>query len=866
MTGDHTSVPLRAGDRWTSARMQQGRMLLDGDYNLGMDGARRETDRLAAAVVGPAGVAEGSTAFGVTFAADGTLQVGAGEMWAGGLRAVNPTLLPYAAQESVPALPASGTAVVYLDVFSEEVQAAEDPDALLDPALAGTDTMTRTRTGWRVRAAAVNATSCAGAAPALPQLEVSTGRLDVVRTSPPVPTDPCAPPDDPRGKLPDGLLRIEVLDSGSASTARFGWSFENGSAAVAATLAGTLATLKPSPDISFFPGDLVEVSTLVRRADRLDHGPLFQVDHVDPGAGGSVVTLTTAAAVTGTPSGLCLRRWDGQAVGAATQVTALLGGVDVGVAFTASSGQYLAGDWWAVRVRGSSADAVEELADAPADGTRHVVQALAVVDLGTRTVLSDCRPHFPALTALRGTTCTVTAFPGDNLQAAADALPTSGGELCLAAGTYRLDQPVVVKNRIRVVVTGIGPATVLSCTGHESVLQFLNCRDVTVRDLRVEAGLAAQPNNPAGDEHLLGAITFVDSPGATVRDCQIACPDSPGLAQSAVFAGTFTRGRSSGRVRVLDNLLEVGNAQTGVLVVSADEVLVAGNEIRLGPAPQGNQVVLHPLLVHELASFVGSHVVAGQNATTGQVVTLPGGATMRVAGASVVQRLAAQFGRTVTENALSRGTPRQVLQKFVRRALLAPQSVQLSNDTSRFLATAANARAMAQGIVVAGMRAGQVRIEGNSVSGAVQGVHVGLSGEGGATANAGQVVVNGNDVASAVPFFWRRSRHAYYVGSVNSLTMTQNSASLQRIGASAIVLAAVAATSVEAVRVHGRLGYLLRVQGLDLTGPFTTGLAITDHSQWGRSPRLMYVSDVINSAGTGPALVPASVPHDRCVP
>jgi hypothetical protein len=289
--------------------------------------------------------------------------------WAGGLRAVNPALIAYAAQESVPALPGSGHALLYLDVFVEEVQAVEDPDELLDPALDGIDTMVRTRVGWRVRAVAVDASSCAGAAPSLPQDALSTGLLDVVRTSPPVPMDPCAPPDDPRGKLPDGLLRIEVLDGGNAASARFAWSYENGSAAVGASVAGTGVTLKPSPDTTFFPGDLVEVSTLVRRADRLDHGPLFQVDHVDPGAGGSVVTLTSAPAVTGTPSGLCLRRWDGQTTGAAAAVPVLLEGVDVEVAFTAHPGKYLTGDWWAVWVRGSSADAVEELTAAP--GRRH---------------------------------------------------------------------------------------------------------------------------------------------------------------------------------------------------------------------------------------------------------------------------------------------------------------------------------------------------------------------------------------------------------------------------------------------------------------------------------------------------------------
>ena len=43
MTGDYTKVPLRASDRWTGARMQQGRVLLDHDWNVNLDAAARFT-------------------------------------------------------------------------------------------------------------------------------------------------------------------------------------------------------------------------------------------------------------------------------------------------------------------------------------------------------------------------------------------------------------------------------------------------------------------------------------------------------------------------------------------------------------------------------------------------------------------------------------------------------------------------------------------------------------------------------------------------------------------------------------------------------------------------------------------------------
>jgi hypothetical protein len=257
------------------------------------------------------------------------------------------------------------------------------------------------------------------------------------------------------------------MDGGTETTARFAWSYADGGDAVAAKVSGTAVSLGPSPSIVFAPGDLVEISTLARREDRRDHGPLFSVSAVTPQPGGDLVTLSSPSALTGNPPGTCLRRWDGEQVGAATPTTATLAGTDVGIAFTAHPGSYEVGDWWGVRVRGSASDAVETLTAAPPDGVLHAVTPLAVVDLGKPAVLTDCRHTFTPLGSVRST-CTVTRFPGDDLQAGLDALPASGGELCLAAGRYVLAAPLTVSDKKGIVITGVGPATVLSIPSHEA--------------------------------------------------------------------------------------------------------------------------------------------------------------------------------------------------------------------------------------------------------------------------------------------------------------------------------------------------------------------------------------------------------------
>jgi hypothetical protein len=571
VTGDFTSPPLRDGDTWTGARLQQGRVLLDGDWNLNIDAAARVQRHLALGAIGPAGVLQGSTAFEISFNSDGTLQIGAGSIWVGGMYAVNLAPLDYSDQEAIAALPGSGQALVYLDAFMQEVQAAEDPGEMLDLALDGVDTTTRTRVAWRVRAVPVTAANCTDAAGALPADLVSSGLLDIAPTTPTTAADPCAPPDDPRAKLPDGLLRVEVLDSGTETTARFAWSYENGSAAVAATVAGTTVTLAPSPSVTFFQNDLVEVSTLQRRADRMPHGPLFTVASVTPGAAGNTVTLSAPSAVTGAPSGLCLRRWDGQVIGAATSVAATLAGADVGVTFTAQPGNYLAGDWWVTQVRGSSADAIQQLTAALPDGTPHLAAPLALVDLTARAVLSDCRPQFQSLTAIKSGTCTVDVGPmdvdgGASLQALLGNYANRGPvTVRLSPGTYTLPAPLVLGPELSgITLQSCREGVVLQAvSGAEpnftlGLIAIQGAGSVTIRGLELSLPLAMfSPSSnsfsglPAPNRALLTSfstglqvaigVSATDCAGLTIEDCTF---DLPAPSQANLFgAGIYATGR-----------------------------------------------------------------------------------------------------------------------------------------------------------------------------------------------------------------------------------------------------------------------------------------------------------------------------------
>ena len=807
MNGGYTKVPLRREERWTGARMQQGMVQLDHECNLNLDAGARAAEAAAADTIGHAGVPVGSTAFQVSVTPAGPLDltIEPGRMWVDGMLVLAPEQFGYRSQDEIDVPAGSGMAFVYLDVFLEHVQPAEDPEALLDPALSRIDTAARTRIGYRVRVAPTTATTCSEAVAALTLANQSTGRLTASRIGPSAPSDPCAPPGDPLGRLPDGLFRVEVLDPGDASTARFAWSYENGAPAVGLAsggIAGDTVTLLPSPAVSFANGDLVEVSWLARRADRKPHGELYTVGSAGGGAAGQVLTLDRAVAAPGGADGLALRRWDGEAVGAAAAVTASLRGDDLGVRFSAAAGDYQAGDWWGARLREEEGTGIEPRSNARPDGVRHAFAPLALVDLDARTVLEDCRPTFTPLTGITFGTgaCTVSVRPGDDLQAAVDSLPETGGEVCFAAGRYPVRSPVVVRGRRRVVFSGAGPASVVPAVGREAAVVFESCREVELRHLRIEGGATGKP---PGDEHLNGAATFVACTDVVVADCVLTCPASTGRRQTCLTVRSGETGPPD-RIRVEGNRFEVGLLQTGVLVVDPGQVAIAANHVVL--APDGFRSLPRELL----ARFVRKLIEEALESRDDVLIPVPGAPGLA---------LAEDFMRLTGVKTGPVSSPE--LRGFARR-VGAGDLGDLSRPSRAIIERyIASLEVGLQGIVVGGSRIRSVQVRDNVVEGTVQGIHVGASSESDTPDSAEEVLLSRNVVHALVPPDYDRERHGIFVGNARSVHVIDTVATLTRTGRSPRL----ADTPVEGIRVFGVLGPFLVIRHTSLRG-FQIGIRV----------------------------------------
>lgn len=301
--------------------MQQGRLLLDADWNEQADVVARRI-RAGAADLGSHGPVEGIAgvaaypattpdAFRITIA-DGQLLIGRGRMYVDGLLAENhgagadefdPVLsetrhtdpVPYSAQPywPTPVSPETDVAyLAYLDVWEREVTHLEWPD-LVEPGVA-VDTTTRTQTAWQVRLHPLGGsdTDCATKDADIPDwLDVtapSGGRLTTGTVEVPDEEDPCSlPPSGGYRGLENQTYRVEIHSGGEPGAATFKWATDNASVASPVVEVLTPATLRPASlgrdeVLSFHTGDWVEVLDDHYELNR-QPGAMFRIT-VDPDA------------------------------------------------------------------------------------------------------------------------------------------------------------------------------------------------------------------------------------------------------------------------------------------------------------------------------------------------------------------------------------------------------------------------------------------------------------------------------------------------------------------------------------------------------------------------------------------------------
>jgi hypothetical protein len=188
------------------------------------------------------------------------------------------------------------------------------------------------------------------------------------------------------------------------------------------------------------------------------------------------------------------------------------------------------GDFWTVAVRPEAPDEIlpRELMLAggvPPHGPREVVAPLCLLTWRSLTGIvhelvriDDCRATVPPL--IQRGCCTYEVGPGGDfqtIQAAVDALPVSGGRICVRAGVYREELRIAGKSNV--VVAGCGPRTRIEsppAASGEALVQIElgeAGHDVTLRDLAVGADGQLGVRVVGGSRVALRGLAFRQTPG-----------------------------------------------------------------------------------------------------------------------------------------------------------------------------------------------------------------------------------------------------------------------------------------------------------------------------------------------------------------
>ena len=497
MKGDFSFLPLATEPRYSGVLHQQGRVLLDRDWNEAAiitaawrAAAGRDTFGAGILAVPVSGIG----AFKVLSAStDGVvvkLQVDAGRAWADGLSlaldapaTVTATWLgpPYQAPQASAATIADGVRdLVVLDVWEDVVNGFQDPLDLIEPALGGPDTTERTQVFATFKLLRLGPNEDCSAAAGLVDDDGAKGKLTVSPAPVLTITGDC--PVEAGGGytgLEHALYRIEVAEADASGRARFKWSQWNGGLvgrglfAAGAPGAGTVTITANDQMINhcgvtdFYLESLVFDPSLGAWRVALAADATLSQDGIL-----SLVNIQGAWPAL-TPATAFFRLWNGIALVADFP----LGGPNpvelkdgIRLEFdpaAAANANYQPGDYWTfpVRASGIAFDPPIWPAAAPPQGVRHSRVALAILGwTGPPAItitaaagdISDCRHVFRPLTNQK-ICCTYNVGDGrtshgdfDSIEEALAALPASGGEICLLPGLHTTNALLAGLSNVRI--------------------------------------------------------------------------------------------------------------------------------------------------------------------------------------------------------------------------------------------------------------------------------------------------------------------------------------------------------------------------------------------------------------------------------
>ena len=446
MPGDYSRWTFDEHRDHRSVLLQQGRVLLDADWNEQAEVTRWHDEIRMLDTVGRAGGPADAAGFAIVDAAGAApagaawadLRITPGRYYVDGVVAAarlpegspapglplpdQPYLEAIGTDLGLPEPAADGRYALYLDIWTHEVTADEDA-TLLEPALGGPDTSTRVRMVWQVRVVPIADSASCSDLQGADWLAPARGLMTPALKDIPPGSDPCQiTTSGGYTRLENQLYRVQIHDVDAAGGARFLWSRENGSVLAGLTGIGptTVAGMNVAlaldrvgrdEELSIGEGDTVEV-TSTDLALRGKPGFLATAGPPD-GLTLPVAWLDAAPGMAELGPAPVVLRWDAPLQAAASTPVNLEDGITV----TFSAGALATGDFWLIPARTVrlvyGLTALSGTLDWPQDasgnplpatprGPEHHIAPLAIMrkDATGWTRISDCRRLVPSLTEL----------------------------------------------------------------------------------------------------------------------------------------------------------------------------------------------------------------------------------------------------------------------------------------------------------------------------------------------------------------------------------------------------------------------------------------------------------------------------------
>ncbi len=648
--------------------MQQGRLLLDADWNEWVEildrRLRAETTDMIGRCVVPK---ETPDAFKISISGK-NLTIGRGRIYVHGIlaehhgqppnewdpflaelrgkTAINYDKQPYLPDSTlIPSPPTTGGPhLVYLDVWRRDVTWLENP-RLVESAV-GVDSTTRWQTVWQVRVMpdVPEGVTCESEIPAwLDLIRPSAGRLTTDTFNAPGDPDPCLlPPTGGYKGMENRLYRVEIHSVDGAGNATFKWARHNASVATAVReIKGEdliVDLIGRDADLRLKTGNWVEITDDARELADLP-GVMRRIKNVTDATltitidGPSLAGMfpTNAGGATLPERHTRIRRWDQQGQvrdtngnvhfdlnGAASEgvipvpagATALLLEDGIQVSFSLDpgivGGRFHVGDYWVFAARTADAS-VEKLTQAPPLGHHHHYCRLALVTFPGPPM--DCRNFWPPELAGEGCDCSVCVTADSHNQGTLT-IQQAIDKVRAAGGTVCLGPGIYNLPESFVSVDGAQSVRIRG-QGWRTILAHTGPGPTMV--VRGSIGLTVERFTVLTARSAAGSADLVveNSADVTVQECFFVQVGQPEQVKAAIGLGGVLI-----HTRIRNNVVF---ASAGIVNASRashgeDDVLLGGARplLTLGLCCENNQFICshHGVQLHGFCIHLGDTVIA----------------------------------------------------------------------------------------------------------------------------------------------------------------------------------------------------------------------------------------------------------------